>query len=108
MSKKVPKFQEPLEGGKGSARKRKARTVEYFRQRFRKTFSQLVEEDLNANGDDPNYTTAEASPSRYPPRHFCSVCGFVSNYTCLPCGQRYCSVKCLGTHLDTRCMKWTA
>ena len=27
---------------------------------------------------------------------------FPSNYTCVTCGTRYCCVKCLGTHLDTR------
>ena len=27
---------------------------------------------------------------------------FPSNYTCVTCGARYCCVKCLGTHRDTR------
>ena len=27
---------------------------------------------------------------------------FPSNYTCVSCGARYCCVKCLGTHQDTR------
>ena len=29
---------------------------------------------------------------------------FPSTYTCVTCGTRYCCVRCLGTHLDTR---WT-
>ncbi|KAF7406287.1 hypothetical protein HZH68_005656 [Vespula germanica] len=106
MSKKVPKFQETLDNRGG--RKKKTRSAEYYKQRFRKTFGQLVEEDLNANPSSPNYASAQAPPSRFPERHFCAVCGFPSNYTCIPCGARYCSVKCLGTHLDTRCLKWTA
>ncbi|KAI4494568.1 PREDICTED: zinc finger HIT domain-containing protein 1 [Polistes canadensis] len=106
MSKKVPKFQETLDNRGG--RKKKTRSAEYYKQRFRKTFGQLVEEDLNANPSPPNYVSAQAPPSRFPERHFCAVCGFPSNYTCIPCGARYCSVKCLGTHLDTRCLKWTA
>ncbi|XP_058803600.1 zinc finger HIT domain-containing protein 1 [Phymastichus coffea] len=104
MNKKIPKFDDT----KNVTRKRKTRSAEYFKLRFRKNFAQLVEEDLNYNPTGPNYTTAQAPPSCYPDRHFCAVCGFPSDYTCLPCGARYCSVKCLGTHLDTRCMKWTA
>lgn len=106
MSKKVPKFQETLDN-RGGNRKKKTRSAEYYKQRFRKTFAQLVEEDLNINPNPPNYTCAQAPPSRFPERHFCAVCGFPSNYTCIPCGARYCCIKCLGTHLDTRCMKWT-
>lgn len=106
MSKKVPKFQETLDN-RGGSRKKKTRSAEYYKQRFRKTFAQLVEEDLNINPNPPNYTCAQAPPSRFPERHFCAVCGFPSNYTCIPCGARYCCTKCLGTHLDTRCMKWT-
>ncbi|KAI7858152.1 hypothetical protein BDC45DRAFT_565502 [Circinella umbellata] len=56
----------------------------------------------------PSYLTCSAEPSKYPPRHFCSVCGFQSSYKCLRCGMKYCSVKCLGTHQETRCLKWTA
>ncbi|XP_023716005.1 zinc finger HIT domain-containing protein 1 [Cryptotermes secundus] len=106
MSKKVPKFQETLESRGG--RRKKARSAEYYKQRFRKTFAQLVEEDQNYNPDPPNYMSAQAPPSKVPERHFCAVCGFTSNYKCIPCGARYCSVRCLGTHLDTRCLKWTA
>jgi hypothetical protein len=45
---------------------------------------------------------------RLPARHFCCVCGFTAPYTCVVCGMRYCSSSCLGTHKDTRCLKWTA
>ncbi|KAI7863892.1 hypothetical protein BDF14DRAFT_1839543 [Spinellus fusiger] len=56
----------------------------------------------------PNYFTCNADPSNYPARYFCTVCGFISNYKCIRCGMNYCSVKCLGTHKETRCLKWTA
>ncbi|KOB77722.1 hypothetical protein OBRU01_03229 [Operophtera brumata] len=88
MSKKVPKF---ADSNEKPTKKRKAKSAEYYKMRFRKTFAQLVEEDAG-----------------FPERHFCAVCGFPSNYTCIPCGARYCCVRCLGTHLDTRCLKWTA
>lgn len=105
MSKNAPKFQETLES---RGRKKKTKSAEYYKQRFRKNLAQLVEEDRNYRPEAPNYMSAQATPSKFPPRHFCAVCGFPSNYTCIPCGARYCSVKCLGTHLDTRCLKWTA
>ncbi|KAI8583152.1 hypothetical protein K450DRAFT_277640 [Umbelopsis ramanniana AG] len=57
--------------------------------------------------DIPTYLTCNATPSQYPPRQFCSVCSFQSSYRCSKCGMKYCSVKCLRTHEETRCMKWT-
>ncbi|KAL1923909.1 uncharacterized protein VTP21DRAFT_6944 [Calcarisporiella thermophila] len=55
----------------------------------------------------PTYLTADAAPSMYPPRRFCSVCGYIGNYSCTRCGMRYCTLKCLATHEETRCMKVT-
>jgi len=112
MSKRAPKFQETLlddlkPEGK-SQRRKKARSLEYFKQRFRKNFSQLLEEELSVNHDPPNYISAQAPSSKFPDRHFCNVCGCPTNYTYNQCGIRFCCVKCLGTHQDTRCMKWTA
>jgi len=104
MSKKVPKFQETLE----SRKKKSKRTQEWFKMRFRKNFAQLLEESRSYRPDPPNYQSALAPPSKFPERHFCAVCGFPSSYTCVQCGTRYCCVKCLGTHQDTRCLKWTA
>ncbi|PZC81114.1 hypothetical protein B5X24_HaOG213454 [Helicoverpa armigera] len=105
MSKKVPKF---ADSNEKPTRKKKSKSAEYYKMRFRKTFAQLVEEDASFRPDPPNYLSAQVPPSKFPDRHFCAVCGFPSNYTCIPCGARYCSVRCLGTHLDTRCLKWTA
>nr|CAG4635808.1 EOG090X0GXS [Artemia franciscana] len=102
MNKKIPKFEETLEGK--VKRGRKQRTAEYYKQRFRKTFSQLVEEDQILSSGKPNYTSALAPPSKFPDRHYCAVCGFPSSYTCLTCGTRYCCIRCLETHQDTSCL----
>ncbi|CAO3628792.1 unnamed protein product [Mucor fragilis] len=54
------------------------------------------------------YQNCQVQPSIYPARKFCSVCGYASEYKCLKCGMKYCSTKCLATHMETRCLKWTA
>jgi len=100
--------------------KRKGRTLEYYKMRFRKNFSQLLEEETynmmdedeedGVNGDQGpvlGYLAAQVSESRYPPRKLCAVCGFPSQYTCVTCGTKYCCLKCQETHQDTRCLKWT-
>ncbi|KAF9194913.1 hypothetical protein BGZ50_005546 [Haplosporangium sp. Z 11] len=53
--------------------------------------------------DVPTYLTANMGPSQYPERKFCSVCGWKSKYRCNKCGMRYCDLKCLKTHEETRC-----
>lgn len=62
MSKKIPKFQDTNEV---KAKRRKTKSAEYYKMRFRKTFAQLIEEDVNYNPDPPNYSSAQVSPSRY-------------------------------------------
>ncbi|XP_050727673.1 zinc finger HIT domain-containing protein 1-like [Eriocheir sinensis] len=108
MSKKAPKFEESLDGNKNKDRKRRTRSSEYFKQRFRKNFTILLEEEQALYPDGPNYLTVQAPSSKMPERRLCAVCGFPAPYTCIPCGARYCSTKCLSTHEDTRCLKWTA
>ena len=76
--------------------------------RFRKNFGVLLEEEQCLNPEGPNYLTIQAPASKLPERHLCAVCGFPAPYTCIPCGSRYCSIKCLSTHEDTRCLKYTA
>lgn len=121
MSKKaLSLFQD--EGGDNNVQerrtKRKAKTLEYYKQRFRKNFSQLLEEEVSAvmtdgeeedgeSGPVPGYLTAQVPESRLPPRKLCAVCGFPSTYTCVTCGARYCCLKCLEVHQETRCLKWT-
>ncbi|CAO3568179.1 unnamed protein product [Mortierella alpina] len=50
----------------------------------------------------PSYLTANMGPSRYPDRQFCSVCGWKGKYRCSKCGMRYCDLRCLKTHEETR------
>lgn len=88
--------------------KRKSRNAEYYKQRFRKNFSQLLEEDAITNPDPPNYLSAQAPVSKKPKRHLCSVCGYISPSFCPSCGMRYCSLRCYDTHVETRCMKYMA
>jgi len=93
--------------------KRRARTMEYYKQRFRKNLAQLLEEESNTvEGDDEGaavgYLSAQVPDSNIPARKLCAVCGFPSLYTCSTCGTRYCCLRCLETHQDTRCLKWTA
>ena len=54
---------------------------------------------------EPNYITAASSAPNHPPRAFCSVCGYLSCYTCVRCGMRYCCISCQRTHNDTTCVK---
>ncbi|GFP98247.1 swr1 complex subunit 6 [Phtheirospermum japonicum] len=41
-------------------------------------------------------------------RHFCTVCGVLSNYTCVQCGMRFCSPRCQNIHNNTRCLRFVA
>lgn len=110
MSKKVPKFQDSLVE-QSRSRKTKRKTGDMVvKAKYRKNFSQLLEDDrhLAETSNTPCYANAQAPPSKRPERHFCAVCGFPSNYTCVSCGTRYCCIRCLGVHQDTRCLKWTA
>ncbi|KAG0224356.1 hypothetical protein B0O80DRAFT_463230 [Mortierella sp. GBAus27b] len=76
----------------------------------RKPLNQLLDESGAYTGDNMqalSYLTAVMGPSRYPERQFCSVCGWKGVYRCHRCGMRYCDLRCLKTHEDTRCMKFT-
>ncbi|KAG8175511.1 hypothetical protein JTE90_009145 [Oedothorax gibbosus] len=104
MHKNAPKFEETMD----NKRRRKLKS-EPFKQRFRKNFAALLEDEAQFfTKDKTNYVTAQVPPSKYPPRKFCAVCGFKAPYTCVQCGTRFCSVKCYGVHQDTRCMKYTS
>jgi len=104
MSKKAPKFQESLD--KSHGKKRKARTMDYYRQKYGKSLQALIDEEQMTTYP-PNYKSQAIEKSSFPPIRFCSVCGFFSAYTCTQCGMRFCNQKCLATHKDTRCHKWT-
>lgn len=106
----IPKSMFKYEGVKRlrekKSRFKKSGLAEYFKTRFRKTFDQLVEEDLKKNPDGPNYVTAKAPPSANPGRKLCGVCGFPSKYNCTMCTMKYCCLNCLEIHKETRCLKW--
>jgi len=111
MSKKaLSLFQDDDKSAKQKEKnnRRKSRNAEYFKQRFRKNFPQLLEEDAIHNSEAPNYLSAQAPASKLPKKPLCSVCGYISQGYCPSCGMRYCCVKCSGTHGETRCMKYTA
>lgn len=108
MSKKVPKFQDNTDGTTRSRKTKKAKGPDYYKNKYRKNFVQLLEEDKVQRPEEESYCSAQAPGSKFPTRHFCAVCGFPSTYTCCSCGIRYCSIRCLRTHQDTRCLKWTA
>nr|XP_027200242.1 zinc finger HIT domain-containing protein 1-like [Dermatophagoides pteronyssinus] len=69
---------------------------------------------LNSSSSDDKQSKSKLYSTYFPlieipsvRRHFCSVCGFKSHYTCIVCGFRYCSTHCLQIHVETRCLKWT-
>ncbi|CAL8241230.1 unnamed protein product [Merluccius merluccius] len=102
-SARLPAFSDTEEPGK----KRRKTRGDHFKQRFRKNFTTLLEEENLSERAEPNYLSAGAPPSPLPARSFCSSCGFPSHYTCTSCGGRYCCTRCLVTHRETRCLKWT-
>ena len=59
------------------------------------------------NFNSLNYMNIAALPSNQPPRKFCSVCGYIGTYACTRCGCRYCCSKCLASHKETRCLKFS-
>ncbi|KAG0305963.1 hypothetical protein BGZ98_003227, partial [Dissophora globulifera] len=70
----------------------------------------LDESGISDYGPDvPTFLSVSMGPSRYPGRHFCSVCGWKGIYQCNKCGMRYCDPKCQKAHEETRqvCMKFT-
>lgn len=90
---------------------RKTRGMLEAKARGPKTFKDWVDEaelDRLPPGV-PNYLTAAVGPPRTAAtRKFCSVCGDLSPYTCTRCGSRYCSLKCMAVHAETRCLKFMA
>jgi zinc finger HIT domain-containing protein 1 len=64
------------------------------------------DEDIS-NNEKTNYISIQSEPSLLPIRHFCSVCGQNGRYSCTRCGMRTCCVKCLDSHKETRCLKFS-
>ncbi|KAF8907337.1 hypothetical protein CPB84DRAFT_1768961 [Gymnopilus junonius] len=72
---------------------------------YRKNLTTYIEESNVASlpPNVPNYLTASAPPSVYPPRLICSVCGYWGTYKCRRCAMPYCDHNCEGVHAETRC-----
>lgn len=89
---------------------RQAKALENAKKASR-TFTELL---LDANLEAlpphvPSYLRAAVGPpSSASRRHFCTICGFTANYTCVRCGTRFCSYRCQVIHNDTRCLKFVA
>ena len=99
------------DGAKANAQNQAVRATRGMNERSMKnlrTFNQLLEAnelDRAAVGQ-PTYTSIAAGPPiSGAARKFCSVCGFPSPYTCSRCGMRFCSKRCNGVHVETRCLK---
>lgn len=126
MHKKAPKFEDI--NSKSSLTSPTTSGRRYNLPRSRQlTLNALIEEDSRSPA--PNYlslmtrqmskkkknTANSNTPNIYLPnietsvikRHFCNVCGFKGNYTCIVCGLRFCSTGCQVTHVETRCLKWS-
>ncbi|KAJ7959892.1 SWR1 complex subunit 6-like [Quillaja saponaria] len=96
---------------KGTKRKtRQAKALENARKAPRTFLELLHEANLEFLPPHvPSYLKAAVGPpSSTSRRHFCTVCGFASNYTCVRCGMRFCSSRCQNVHNDTRCLKFVA
>ncbi|XP_014240581.1 zinc finger HIT domain-containing protein 1 [Cimex lectularius] len=104
-NKNAPKFHDTL---RESRKSRRSKSADYYKFKYRKSFSQMVEYETLVRPDAVKFTDAVVPPSNFPTRNFCSPCGFPSNYHCITCGSKYCSVNCLRVHTETRCLKWTA
>ena len=70
-----------------------------------KTLDRIIDEQGYSIENGPNYVSINASPSKYPKRHFCSLCGSIGTYACVRCGSRVCTNKCLELHKENVCMK---
>lgn len=92
--------------------KRKTRQAKALEnKRAPRTFLELLHEaNLESLPPDvPSYLRAAVGPpSSTSKRHFCTVCGFTANYTCVQCGMRFCCIRCQTIHNDTRCLKFVA
>jgi zinc finger HIT domain-containing protein 1 len=39
-------------------------------------------------------------------RKFCEICGYWGRVKCLKCGARVCGLECLGSHEESRCLRF--
>lgn len=89
---------------------RQAKALENAKKASRTFLELLHEANLESLPPHvPSYLRAAVGPpSSSSRRHFCTVCGFTANYTCVQCGMRFCSIRCQTIHNETRCLKFVA
>ena len=108
---KATEIEEMFEGPK-KKRKKNLNSQPKKKKKIRLSFEEILIRDVktiqNISKNDlfPNFLTMTADESRYPRRFFCCVCGFLSKYTCIRCGERFCSKKCGVLHKETQCLKF--
>ena len=66
----------------------------------------MIKEEAMEEQTLPNFVNIRAEYNKFPQRKFCSVCGMMSKYTCLRCGERYCTLKCYRKHRDIFCSNY--
>ncbi|PFH53109.1 hypothetical protein AMATHDRAFT_73636 [Amanita thiersii Skay4041] len=94
-----------IKGNSPAAKKKKSTMNVRTALLYRKNLSTWIEESNIAtlNAEVPTYLTAVVSSSPYPPRVFCSVCGYRGHYKCRKCAMAYCDRNCESVHNETRC-----
>ncbi|XP_037945282.1 zinc finger HIT domain-containing protein 1-like isoform X1 [Teleopsis dalmanni] len=98
MSKKTSK----LGDNNGKQKKRKKRKRAH--KKLRMNFQQFLDSEKRCCSEYALiYMQAAAPAPKVPPRKYCAVCGYYSNYTCTVCSTRFCSVPCMQIHQNTRC-----
>lgn len=93
---------------KGDKQSKQQHSANYYREKYGKSFSELVATDqMDAHNEKRmSYLDASAEDTSFPARHFCTVCGFESIYVCTQCGAKFCSLSCQAIHVESRCVKW--
>ncbi|CAD6931797.1 unnamed protein product [Tilletia controversa] len=71
----------------------------------KRTFASLISDaaEFPSMHVAPNYFTAQAARPMHASQVMCSICGYWGQYSCVRCGDRYCSHKCGSTHESARC-----
>jgi len=94
-------------GSSAAAKKKKSTMSVRTALLYRKNLATLIEESniVSLPPSIPTYLTALTTPSAYPPRLLCTVCGYWGAYKCRRCAMPYCDRHCEEVHAETRCEK---
>ncbi|KAF8742680.1 hypothetical protein AX14_002908 [Amanita brunnescens Koide BX004] len=94
-----------MQGNSPAATKKKSTMNVRTALLYRKSLATWIEESNIAAlpPEIPTYLAAAVPQSPYPPRLFCSVCGYWGHYKCRKCAIPYCDHNCEGVHNEVRC-----